>query len=49
MEDLKEHIATHLGELVNSLNIVNEELVIVARRAEIHNIILFLQFIEYCK
>lgn len=49
MEDLKEHIATHLGESVNSLNIVNEELVIVARRAEIHNIILFLKDDPLCK
>ena len=49
MEDLKEHIATHLKESVNSLDIKNEELVIFARRAEIHNIISFLKDDPLCK
>lgn len=49
MEDLKEHISTHLKESVNSLDIKNEELVIFARRAEIHNIISFLKDDPYCK
>lgn len=49
MEDLKEHIATHLKESVNSLDIKNEELVIFARRAGIHNIISFLKDDPLCK
>jgi len=49
MEDLKEHIATHLNESVNSLDIKNKELVIFARRAEIHNIISFLKDDPLCK
>ena len=49
MEDLKEHIATHLKESVNSLDIKNKELVIFARRAEIHNIISFLKDDPLCK
>ncbi|MDG1126398.1 MAG: NADH-quinone oxidoreductase subunit C [Hellea sp.] len=49
MEDLKEHIATQLKDSVNSLDIMNEELVIFARRAEIHNIISFLKDDPLCK
>ena len=49
MEDLKEHISTHLKESVNSLDIKNKELVIFARRAEIHNIISFLKDDPLCK
>jgi len=49
MEDLKVHIATHLKESVNSLDIKNKELVIFARRAEIHNIISFLKDDPLCK
>jgi len=49
MEDLKDHILSQLGDAVNSAVIVNDELTIHARRAEIVKIITFLRDDPICK
>lgn len=49
MEDLKDHILSQLGDVVNSAVIVNDELTIHARRAEIVKIITFLRDDPICK
>jgi len=49
MEDLKDHIESQLGDAVNSCEIVNGELNIDARRAEIVKVISFLRDDPICK
>ena len=49
MEDLKDHIINQLGEAVNSAEIINGELTVNARRAEIVKVITFLRDDPICK
>ena len=49
MEDLKDHIEDSLGEAINEAVIVNGELTLEARRAEVVNVISFLRDDPSCK
>lgn len=54
MQDLKTHITTHLGDAVNSIEIVDfddktQEMTVNARRAEIARVIVFLRDDPICK
>jgi len=49
MEDLKEHIQVNLKEAVNSAEIINDELTLNARRAEISTVLAFLRDDPICK
>ena len=49
MLDLKDHIEAQLGEAINSVVIVNGELTLEARRAEIVKVISFLRDDPICK
>ena len=49
MKDLGEHIQSSLGDAINSVEVVNHELTINARRAEISNVISFLRDDSFCK
>ena len=49
MEDLKDHIETHLGEAISAANIINGELTLDARREDIVKVISFLRDDPICK
>jgi len=49
MEDLKDHIQVNLKEEVNSAEIINDELTLNARRAEISTVLAFLRDDPICK
>ncbi len=49
MEDLKDHIETQLGDAINAAIVVNGELTLEARRAEIVKVISFLRDDPICK
>ena len=49
MEDLKDHIETHLGEAISAANIINGELTLEARREDIVKVISFLRDDPICK
>ena len=49
MEDLKDHIETHLGEAISAANIINGELTLDARREDITKVISFLRDDPICK
>ena len=49
MEDLKDHIETHLGEAISAANITNGELTLEARREDIVKVISFLRDDPICK
>jgi len=49
MEDLKDHIASNLGDAVNGIDIAHDEMTLNARRAEIVKVISFLRDDPICK
>lgn len=49
VEDLKDHILAKLGDAVNAIEIANGEITVLARRAEISNVISFLRDDSLCK
>ncbi len=49
MEDLKDHIETHLGEAISAANIINGELTLEANREDIIKVISFLRDDPICK
>ena len=49
MEDLKDHIETHLGEAISAANIINGELTLDARREDITKVISFLRDDPICR
>ena len=49
MEDLKDHIETHLGEAISAANIINGELTLEAESEDIVKVISFLRDDPICK